>query len=81
MVTTQTSLPARREPVKAYDVVVLKVDAIERRVLGGMISRSAEMRSQRVSCLRARPRSDTSDWSEKSDCQKQIRGRETEMER
>lgn len=65
--TTQTSLPASSEPVKAYEVVVLNVEAIERRVLGGMISRSAEIRSHTVSSLRASPRSDTSESSEKSD--------------
>lgn len=53
--------------MKAYDVVVLNVDAIERRVLGGMMSRSAERRSQSVSSLSARPRSETSESSEKSD--------------
>ena len=68
MVTTHTSLPARSEPVKAYDVVVLNVDAIDRRVLGGMMSRSAESRSQTDSSRRAMPRSDTSESSEKSDC-------------
>lgn len=84
--TTQTSLPARSEPVKAYDVVVLKVDAMVRRVLGGIMSRKAEIRSQMVSSCRARPRSETSESSEKSDCaaekdtkQKQKEGKEKEV--
>lgn len=53
--------------MKAYDVVVLNVDASDRRVLGGMMSRSAESRSQTDSSRRAMPRSDTSESSEKSD--------------
>lgn len=67
VVTTHTSLPASSEPVKAYDVVVLNVEAMLRRVEGGMMSRSAEMRSQMVSSWSARPRSETSESSEKSD--------------
>lgn len=54
--------------MKAYDVVVLNVDAMVRRVEGGIMSRKAEMRSQIVSSCKARPRSDTSESSEKSDC-------------
>lgn len=70
VVTTQPSLPSKRLPVKAYDVVVLKEDEMDRRVDGGMMSFSAAIRSQTVSSFKARPRSETSDSSETSDCEK-----------